>query len=228
MSTISELFPRCNKLAYDARQQLLQLQQQSLSSTASSSAAAFDVVNLLDQLDRQLDHLQEDCVLREPPAQREKWKRKITTLRAQSATLRQEYQNWYNSSSSQSYQSHNRYHSDRQEVLRRRPNAGNANGTSSNNHHDVDHLASEAESLEQSHLMVNQLLDQGAANLHDLQKQRAQLRGIRGMMTNIGNTLGLTQATMRIIERRDVTDAYLVAGGMVVTLVVLYVVWYVI
>jgi hypothetical protein len=36
----------------------------------------------------------------------------------------------------------------------------------------------------------------------------------------MGNKLGLTQSTMRIIERRDITDAYLVFGGMIVTLLV--------
>ena len=38
--------------------------------------------------------------------------------------------------------------------------------------------------------------------------------------------MGLSNATMRIIERRDVTDAYLVFAGMVVTLIVIYICWF--
>ena len=41
-------------------------------------------------------------------------------------------------------------------------------------------------------------------------------------MLDIGNKIGLSNSTMRMIERRDATDAYLVFGGMIITLLVLY------
>ena len=59
-----------------------------------------------------------------------------------------------------------------------------------------------------------------------MQRQRQRLRGVRGVLTDIGNRLGVTQSTMRIIERRDITDAYLVAAGMVITGLVFYLVWF--
>jgi len=40
------------------------------------------------------------------------------------------------------------------------------------------------------------------------------------------NKLGLSNSLMRIVERRDVTDAYLVLGGMVLTIIVLYLCWF--
>uniref|UniRef100_A0A7S2YCR6 t-SNARE coiled-coil homology domain-containing protein n=1 Tax=Entomoneis paludosa TaxID=265537 RepID=A0A7S2YCR6_9STRA len=214
MTTIGELFPKCNKLAYDARQQLLQMQQQHQSGTNP------DLLFLvLDDLEKQLNIMEEDMVLREAPAQREKWKRKIRDLRAEAQTLRQQGQT-VSYQYQQRQQQTSSYQSEREELLRRRhrqrPNGGES---------DVDQLAAEGESLEQSHRMVSQLIDQGSANLYDLQKQRQQMRGIRGMLTDISNSLGLTQSTMRIIERRDITDAYLVAVMMVVTLLVLYFVW---
>ena len=42
------------------------------------------------------------------------------------------------------------------------------------------------------------------------------------VLADIGNTLGITSATMRVIERRDVSDAYLVFAGMIVTGIVIY------
>jgi golgi SNAP receptor complex member 2 len=111
---------------------------------------------------------------------------------------------------------------DRDELLSLRRRGGG--GRNANN--DMDNLASESQSLEQSNLMVHGLLENGQASLLGLQEQRKQLRSVRGVMNEIGNRLGLTQSTMRIIERRDITDAYLVAAGMVVTCLVIYFVWF--
>ena len=48
------------------------------------------------------------------------------------------------------------------------------------------------------------------------------MRWVNRKMLDIGNKIGLSNSTMRMIERRDATDAYLVFGGMVVTLLVIY------
>jgi hypothetical protein len=36
----------------------------------------------------------------------------------------------------------------------------------------------------------------------------------------------LSRLTMQIIERRDITDAYYVLAGMIITCIVLYVTWF--
>lgn len=74
--------------------------------------------------------------------------------------------------------------------------------------------------------MVTGLIDQGEASLNSLVEQRQRMRGFQRTVFDISHRLGLSQATMRIIERRDITDAYFVAGGMVITLLVLYFVWF--
>ena len=74
--------------------------------------------------------------------------------------------------------------------------------------------------------MVLDLLATGEASFDALQQQRARLRGVTRVVFDIGTALGLSQSTMRIIERRDITDAYLVAVLMVVTLIVLYFTWF--
>lgn len=204
MTSINELFPKCGKLAYDARQQLSQVQN-------GSSTTAADLLFVLDELDRQLD-LMEHLVLQETPAQREKWKRKISELRQESATLRQQGQ------ASDNYRRRT-YQAERDELLRRRRRGGGEES-------DLQNLSQEAQSLDQSHYMVNSMIGQGEANLSELVVQRQRLRGVRGVLTDIGNRLGVTQSTMRIIERRDITDAYLVAAGMVITCIVFYLVWF--
>jgi Golgi SNAP receptor complex protein 2 len=48
------------------------------------------------------------------------------------------------------------------------------------------------------------------------------MRWVNKKMLDIGNKIGLSNSTMRMIERRDATDAYFVFGGMVVTSLVIY------
>jgi len=226
MTSIGQLFPKCNKLAYDARQQLLQIQQGvggGGAGTAPGTAATSDLFLVLEELERQLNIMEEDLVLREAPAQREKWKRKINALKAEVASLREQGQTadyHYQQQKRNSYNNHNNRQSEREELMLRRRRR------TATDESDVQNLANEGESLEHSHRLVNSLIDQGAANLTDLKKQRGNMRGIRGMLTDISNNLGLTQSTMRIIERRDITDAYLVAAGIVVTCLVIYFVWF--
>lgn len=212
MTTVSELFPKCNKLAYDARQQLLQMQQNSGNGTNAPSSTDFYM--FLEELERQLNIMEEDLVLREVPAQREKWKRKIRDLRAETQMMRQQGQ----AAASYRQRQQTSYNSEREELLRRRRRP-------QNEENDLYNLAAEGESLDRSQSMVAHLLDQGLANLNDLDRQRQQMRGIRGRITDMAKSLGLAQSTMRIIERRDITDAYLVAAMMVVTLLVIYFVW---
>jgi hypothetical protein len=52
------------------------------------------------------------------------------------------------------------------------------------------------------------------------------MRGVKKMVLNIGNTLGLSSQTMRMIENRDENDMYLVFAGMFVTCIVIYIVWF--
>jgi Golgi SNAP receptor complex protein 2 len=73
--------------------------------------------------------------------------------------------------------------------------------------------------------MVDGLLANGEAQLNSLVDQRQRLRGVTKFLGQIGDRLGISNSTMRIIERRDITDAYFVFGGMVVTMIVIYFVW---
>lgn len=210
-----QLFPKCRKLAYDARQQLAQVQNGVLSSPNL-------VYDSLDELSHQLDLMQQHLVHRETPAQRVVWNRKILELRNEMQSIRHQAERF-----DQQRNSNLRQLRDREELLTRRRRGGgvggfNSNGNSNEQQQDLMHLADEAQSLQQSSLMVDDLLSTGQASLMGLADQRSRLRGVRKVVSDMANRLGLTNTTMRIIERRDITDAYLVLAGTVVTCVVIY------
>mmetsp|Transcript_25868 Transcript_25868/g.53996 ORF Transcript_25868/g.53996 Transcript_25868/m.53996 type:complete len:211 (+) Transcript_25868:70-702(+) len=206
MTSIVELFPKSRKLAYDSRQQLSQVQNSLLHPS--------ELFLSLDELSNQLD-LMESLSQRETPVQREMWKRKILELREDGRSIRRQGEHYDRMVSSGLRQQR-----ERDELLsRRRKNRTNNNG---NNGNEMQQLTEEADSLGNSTGMMNELLDVGAANLSSLVGQRQRMRWVNRKVLDIGNKIGLSNSTMRMIERRDATDAYLVFGGMVVTMLVIY------
>jgi Golgi SNAP receptor complex protein 2 len=172
----------------------------------------------LDELARQLD-IMDQLVLRETPEQRQVWQRKIYELREDAKSLRR-----LGEDHDRKMNANLRHQRERDELLRRRRQR-TTNGNI--DERDMSNLADEGQSLQQSQYMVSDYLTTGEASLNALIEQRQRLGGVTRVLFDIGNRLGLSQSTMRIIERRDITDAYLVFGGMVVTCIVLYLVWFV-
>ena len=163
---------------------------------------------------RQLDLL-ESLTNKETPSQREIWKRKILELREDATSIRRQGEHYDRMVSAGI-----RQRRERDELLARRRRNRSNNGEG--NADEMQQLAEEADSLASSTGMVNELLMSGQASLSSLVGQRQRMRWINRKMLDMGNKLGLSNSTMRMIERRDATDAYLVFGGMVVTLLVIY------
>jgi len=203
MTSIVELFPKSRKLAYDARQSLSQVQ--------NGLICPSELFLSLDELSRQLD-LMENLSFKETPAQREMWKRKILELREDAQSIRRQGEHYDRMVSAGI-----RQRRERDELLsRRRKNRTNNNGD------EMQQLSEEADSLQNSNMQMNDLLASGQASLSSLVAQRSRMRWVNRKMLDIGNKIGLSNSTMRMIERRDATDAYLVFGGMIITLLVLY------
>jgi Golgi SNAP receptor complex protein 2 len=168
---------------------------------------------------RQLD-MMENFALRETPAQREMWKRKILELREDAQSIRRQGEHYDRMVSSGV-----RQRRERDELLARRRNnrtIGGGGGGAGADADEMQQLTEEADSLASSHGMMNELLATGANSLSSLVGQRSRMRWVNKKMLDIGNKIGLSNSTMRMIERRDATDAYFVFGGMVVTLLVIY------
>jgi golgi SNAP receptor complex member 2 len=196
-------------LAYDARQQLAQVQ--------NGVMAAPDLLLTLEELSRQLD-LMDQLVHRETPAQRLVWNRKILELRHDLQSIQQQANRY-----DQQVNFNLRHQREREALLtRRRRRTTGTGGAAGDEQQDMANLADESRSLHQASLMVDDLLSTGQASLQGLVDQRSRLKGVRKVVGEIGNRLGLTNMTMQIIERRDITDAYLVLAGMIVTCIVIY------
>lgn len=159
--------------------------------------------------------MMENLALRETPTQREMWKRKILELREDSQSIRRQGEHYDRMISAGLRQSR-----EREELLaRRRHNRTNGGGANAD---EMQHLAEEADSLANSHGMVSELLASGQDNLSALVGQRSRMRWVNRKMFDIGNKIGLSNSTMKMIEKRDAMDAYLVLGGMIITLLVIY------
>lgn len=170
----------------------------------------------LDELARQLD-LMNQLVLRETPAQRESWKRKIQELREEADGIRRQGEHY-----DRIVNTNVRHQKERDELLTRRRQRKEY---SSAEEQDLTHLADEAQSWQQSQYMVSDLIANGEASLNSLVDQRGRMAGVRNFLGKIGDGLNISNSTMRIIERRDITDAYFVLGGCIVTCIVIYFVW---
>eukprot|EP00934_Nitzschia_sp_Nitz4_P009260 Nitzschia sp. Nitz4//scaffold29_size155292//36158//36861//NITZ4_002643-RA/size155292-augustus-gene-0.201-mRNA-1//1//CDS//3329546403//9250//frame0 len=209
MTSIDELFPKCKKLSYDARQQLSQVQNGVLH--------ASELFLSLDELSNQLN-IMDQLVLRETPARREGWKRKIQELREDAMAIRRQGEHY-----DRTVNTKVRHQKERDELLRQRRNRREFNN---GDEKEMADLADEAKSWQQSQSMMSDLLASGEASFASLVHQRQQLRGISRFLGQISDSLGISQATMKIIERRDITDAYFVLGGCVITCIVIYFVWF--
>lgn len=67
------------------------------------------------------------------------------------------------------------------------------------------------------------MLSTGHSTLESLRSQRDRLKGVQKIILNMGNTLGLSNHTMKIIEKRISEDKYVLYIGMVVTLLVIFI-----
>ncbi|XP_026323731.1 probable Golgi SNAP receptor complex member 2 [Hyposmocoma kahamanoa] len=85
----------------------------------------------------------------------------------------------------------------------------------------VDYLGQEQLSLQNSHRNVDEMLHTGANILDTLKYNRETIKGAHRRLIDLANTLGLSNATISLIERRVSQDKYVLFGGMFVTLAII-------
>lgn len=78
----------------------------------------------------------------------------------------------------------------------------------------VDNMYAERESLSRSHNMTDEYILRGQATLESLQSQRSVLKQIQRKILDVGNTLGISQSLLSVIERRTTVDNMIFWGGM--------------
>lgn len=68
---------------------------------------------------------------------------------------------------------------------------------------------------------IDDMLQSGVGILENLRDQRMTIKGAHRRLYDIANTLGLSNTTMRLIERRAYQDKFILIGGMLFTLTVI-------
>ncbi|KAL6439401.1 hypothetical protein ACFW04_003917 [Cataglyphis niger] len=93
----------------------------------------------------------------------------------------------------------------------------------SNDHVDIliDHTLQHNNSMHNAIHGVDDLLHQGSSVLDNLRSQRVTLKGAHKRLIDIGNTLGLSNTTMRLIEQRAKQDGFILVAGMTFTCIVI-------
>ncbi|CAL4242790.1 unnamed protein product, partial [Meganyctiphanes norvegica] len=87
---------------------------------------------------------------------------------------------------------------------------------------DVDYGLQHHNKLQDANRNVDEMLDQGYNMLSGLRDQGSTLKGAHKRVLDLANTLGLSNTVMRMIERRSVQDKYILCGGMILILIILY------
>lgn len=207
--SLSSLYPQARKCQYDLKMQISYLdtgRTGGLSDEELQSEARANL-NTLQQLLWQLDSLVQ---VHPNAAEKETWVKKLQQLRFETQGLGSTLEQHIFRVSRRNVEMRER------ESLLSRRNAGwdSANGAM--------HAAQESESLRRSTQMVNDLNSMSTSILGDLASQRQRMKSARTKVLDIANRLGLSSSLLRVIERRDTVDAWIVFGGMVLTLLFLY------
>lgn len=86
---------------------------------------------------------------------------------------------------------------------------------------ELDYSLQHNTQMQNAHRGVDDMLSSGGNILDSLRNQRELLKGARTRMISIGNTLGLSDHTIRLIERRLTEDRFVMFAGMIVTLAII-------
>lgn len=89
---------------------------------------------------------------------------------------------------------------------------------------NIDYALQQQNSLNNAHQGVDEMLHTGAGTLESLRMQRNTLKGAHRRIVDMANTLGLSNHTMRLIEKRVGEDKFVLIGGMIVTLLIIVIV----
>jgi Golgi SNAP receptor complex protein 2 len=81
-------------------------------------------------------------------------------------------------------------------------------------------------SLQSSNRLVSELREVGVGVIEKLRAQNSTIKGAQRRLLDIANTIGLSRAVMRLIERRQWQDQILVYSGMAFVLILFFVLVY--
>ena len=186
-------------------------QLQALESGQDTSVGLQSLISQnLNALAREVQEL-EGLLAAVAPGSRGLWRKKITQLTDESASLRHALGKYASSRSAQQ-----RELEEREALL--------AGGRGGGEHAiDINGIAAhESRRLHESDSAIDGLTGNATAVLDQLGQQRGALKGVHKRVLDLSTTLGVSNSVMKMIERRQFLDKLLVYGGMLAVLALLW------
>ncbi|KAH0556605.1 Golgi SNAP receptor complex member 2 [Cotesia glomerata] len=92
-----------------------------------------------------------------------------------------------------------------------------------NDHIDImiDHNLQHNDQVRNANEGIDNLIQHGSGILENLRSQRMTIKGAHRRLIDIGNTLGLSNTTMRLIENRARQDGFILVAGIVLTCIIM-------
>ncbi|XP_030372673.1 probable Golgi SNAP receptor complex member 2 [Scaptodrosophila lebanonensis] len=149
-----------------------------------------------------------------PPSQRQSWKLRVDQLKYDLRHLQTALQH-----ARERRQRRQQELSEREQLLNHRFTANSA--APAETCLQLDYELQHHTQLGNAHRGVDDMIASGSGILDSLVSQRMTLGGAHKRIQAIGSTLGLSNHTMKLIERRLVEDRRIFWGGVVVTLLVI-------
>ena len=173
-----------------------------------------DIAIKLDQINTFLNDI-DGKVANESKAMRDNSKRRLQALRSDHLRIKNSLDSFLKR------QERLNYSYQRKELF-----AGASQGSRYENRNDQALDMAESGSLDRSSNMINDYIASGQETLSELLGQRERLKGVQRQVLDIMNYLGIGNSIMKAIERRDITDKYLVFAGMFVVLLLIFIIYF--
>lgn len=209
---MESLYHQTNKMVHQVQNGLGRLER----------ARGDDAVHIIEtELQAEIDEIVNSCdrldilVNKEPPTRRANAKLRVDQLKYDVQHLQAAMRNMQ----------HRRYQREEEERAREALMSTNftANDASTSIHIDAE--LQHNQGMHNSHKEMDHLLNHGSSIITNLRDQRSMLKGVHKKILDVANTLGLSNTVMRLIERRTTQDKFILYGGMILTLVIMFLVY---
>lgn len=212
--TLSEIYQSAKKLlmrAQDGIERLERLENSTSSGGLDSPELSFVVKKDISQvlsLCADMDRLWRSV---QAKPQRDLWRRKVELVAEEAGSLKESLDRYFARNQRRMKEAQ-----ERAELL------GRANGDSAHVLRIFDEEAQAMQSVHNSKRMLADSISTGAAILSKYSEQRERLKRAQRKALDVLNTVGLSNAVLRLIERRNRFDRWIKYFGMLLTLVILY------
>ena len=203
---LSELLPEAKRLLYELEIQLTEAERGHLNHQLS------DIDLGIQDMSVRIEAL-EKLANKETKSRKDDAKRRVQHLRTTYKHIQTSYENILRRKSKEGS-----YSSDRNQLF----SGADLEEYAAN----INLELAQNKSIDNSTRMVDSYLQQGQETLSELVNQRERLKSAHKRLFDILNYLGLSSKTMRSIERRDRTDAMIVAAGMIFVLLIIFMLWW--